>query len=219
MSQSTFPLSFFTCHTLIFPCLKQESTSLCTCIAEKSILEFSTAIIAVLIADCSNRKQKNWKKKKKGKKRKKALTTKNLPGLLKYDPAAKTSFRICIENRNYHCGSHRYSFWKEINIDIFSTDRTPLTSLNLHIILFTEGKPDASTTGKTNPFPSKCHYTEKYAVSIPFSVREQLTNHQKRQFTDISIAILRLLSFLWNNSEVLPQLHPRLPLLWPFCSF
>lgn len=89
MSQSTFPLSFFTCQTLIFPYLKQESTSVCTCIAEKSILEFSTAISAVVIADCTNRKKKKLKFKKiilkneqKGKK--KALTTKNLPGFLTY---------------------------------------------------------------------------------------------------------------------------------------
>lgn len=51
MSQSTSPLSFFTYHTLIFPYLKQESTYLCTCIVEKSILEFGTAISAVLITD------------------------------------------------------------------------------------------------------------------------------------------------------------------------
>lgn len=58
MSQSTSPLSFFTYCTLIFPYLKQKSTYLCTCIVEKSILEFGTAISAVLIADCTNRRKK-----------------------------------------------------------------------------------------------------------------------------------------------------------------
>lgn len=56
---------------------------------------------------------------------------------------------------------------------------------------------------KKNPSSSKYSYTEEHAVSIPFSEGEQLTNHQKRQLTDISTAILRLLSFLSNNSEVL----------------
>lgn len=107
MSQSTFPFSFFTCQTHIFPYLKWESTSLLTCIVEKSILEFSTAISAVLIADCLNRKKKNLKRKK-GKKRK---NPNNLPGLLKHDPAAKTPFRICTENHNHCCGSHKYPFW------------------------------------------------------------------------------------------------------------
>lgn len=40
-------------------------------------------------------------------------------------------------------------------MDIFSTDRTPLISPNLHIILFKEGKPDASRTErgkKKQPF-------------------------------------------------------------------
>lgn len=109
----------------------------------------------MLIAQSESKRMGKKKKKKRKEKEKSPNNKKNLPGLLKYDPAAKTLFRICTENHNYCCGSHKYSFWKEINIDIFSTDRTPLISPNLHIILFREGKPDANRTEKKKTFPIK----------------------------------------------------------------
>lgn len=46
------------------------------------------------------------------------------------------------------------------DIDIFSTDRTALTSPNLHIILFREGKSDASRTEK-KPLPHQNATTSK----------------------------------------------------------
>lgn len=125
MSQSTSPLSFFTYCTLLFPYLKQGSTYLYTCIVEKSILEFGYQCCA----NCQLHKQ--------GKKKPK-------PGLHRDDGAAKTPFRICISNYNHCCVSNRYLtsilYGTGANINIFSTDRTPLIFPNFHIKLYREGK-------------------------------------------------------------------------------
>lgn len=117
MSQSTSPLSFFTYPTLIFPYLKQESTYLCTCIVEKSILEFGTAISALLIADSTNKKKNT--------------------GLHKDNLAAKTPFRICISNYNRCCVPYEYPLWnrnKSWHIlrwqDTFNISKISPTQLN-----------------------------------------------------------------------------------------
>lgn len=161
----------------------------------------------MLTADWSNRKKKKLEKKER-----KVKTTKNLPGLLKYNPAVKTLFRICTENYNYRCVSPKYPSWKEINIDIFRTNRTPLISPNLHIILFRERKPDASRTEKkTLLIKIQLHWR---TCSLHPVFRRRIVNKSPEKTAHWHQYCYSQVTFFSLKQFRGSQLHPRLPPLW-----
>lgn len=138
-SQVSRTTSYITKHfsTLIFH-IPDSYLSLCAARVHlsmhlcywKSILEFSTATSAVLIAKCT-----------KGEKKKKNT------GLHKDIPAAEDPF---ILSYNHCYVSYKYLtsilYWTGTNIDIFSTDGIPLIPPNLHIKLYREEKQMPSLT-------------------------------------------------------------------------
>ena len=102
-----------------------------------------------------------------------------------------------------------------------NTDRTPLVSPNLHIKLYREGKQMPSLAEQKKPFLIKVQLNWRWcSLRTTFSKTTVNKSPEGTVHWHQCISILRLLSFLPNNSELLPPTPPQAPSSKAsFCSF